>query len=167
MNAKQNQVGADRSVVELHGKQEPVQGSGDAADLDPLNALAQELGIAVIVIMHNGKQAGRSALQKVAASLGGTGVAHIGWTFVKKDEQVKKMLLMKENLGKFSGMEFTTEGVTVEIEGIKTEQAVIKFIGKTEESADTAIAANEDPEVRKENSARRDLETLMPEETWV
>lgn len=135
--------------------------------LMPLTTLAQELSIAVIVIMHNGKQAGRSALQKVAASLGGTGVARIGWTFVKKDERVKKMLLMKENLGKFPGMEFTTEGATVEIDGLPTEQATIKFLGQTEESADTAVAANEDPQVRKENSARRDLEKSMPEDTWV
>jgi len=111
----------------------------------PLVELAQSTGTAIITVMHNSKQTGRTALQKVGASLGGVGTARIGWTFVETDnEGEREMIIMKKNLGNFKGLRYTTEGVNVEINGKPTEQAKMKYIGEVTSNADTVLAARED-----------------------
>lgn len=129
----------------------------------PLVELAQSTGVAIITVMHNSKQTGRSALQKVGASLGGVGTARIGWTFIETDEEgEREMMIMKKNLGNFPGLRYCTEGLPVNIGSSTTEQAVMKYVGVAKGTADNAIAAREDTANRMIDKAIVLLKKLLP-----
>lgn len=128
--------------------------------LMPVIALAQETGVSFIVIVHNSKQTGRTALQKIAISLGGVGTARIAWTFLKTEEN-HQMLLIKKNLGNFPGIEYGTEEVAVRISGKDTGQAVMVYKGATEASAENVLADQEDPESKREKPALRLLQRML------
>lgn len=130
--------------------------------LFPLLQLAQARHIAVLVIMHNSKQIGRSALAKVAVSLGGIGIVRIAWSFVEEEEHCL-MLQMKKNLGKFSGIKYTTESVSLEIKGNVTSQARMKFLEDSSASIDNVLSAKEDPEERKERPAYILIKNMLPQ----
>lgn len=119
----------------------------------PLARMAQEFDIVIILIFHHNKSRGSSAMQKVIGAAGNIGACRLGWTFLKdpQDEDQKLMLQMKENLGKFDGIMYSTEPVQVMVntpEGgqVKQPHARIKYLGKNESSASIVIAASEDPE---------------------
>lgn len=128
----------------------------------PIVVMAQETGVAVITIMHNSKQSGRTALQKVAVALGGIGTARIGWTFIKLDDHKHQMLLMKKNLGNFDGLEYTTKSVEVVINGKTTKQADMEYLGVSTNEADNVMISQEDPEERKDRPAHSLIRRLLP-----
>lgn len=126
--------------------------------LMPMTKLAQDTGVALIVIMHNSKQQGRNAMNKVGAALGGVGVARIGWSFVKSPdnpEELREMLMMKENLGKFKGITYKTTERMVEIKGKQLGQAVIEFVKNSTLDADSVMATADDPESGRAGGAAR------------
>lgn len=127
----------------------------------PVSKFAQDTGVSVIVVMHNSKQIGRTALQKIGGSLGGVGFARIGWTFVEKDGS-REMSIMKKNLGKFPGITFTTESVSTEWKGKKTDQARVKFLKISQLDADTATTAAEDPKERVSSRAEQFFRKMVP-----
>lgn len=129
--------------------------------LMPINALAQDMGIAVICIMHNSKQTGRTALAKIGASLGGVGVVRIAWSFVQDGEN-RLMLLAKKNLGDFAGIEYTTEGVKLMIGDKETEQARMKFIKISKAKIENVLNSSEDQEERKDKPASSLLRKMIP-----
>lgn len=131
--------------------------------LMPIVQLAQETNVAVIVVMHNSKQVGRDALAKVGGSLGGVGVARVGWTFMKTEvEGEYDMLLMKGNLGRFPGIKYTTESVNLKIKGRVTSQARMKFLATSKVNADTKLAEDERPDAKRESVAVALLKRLIP-----
>lgn len=130
--------------------------------LMPVVQLAQDTGVAVVVIMHHSKQTGRTALEKVGASLGGVGTARMGWAFLKVEENRHQMLLMKQNLGRFNGIEYCTEEASVEIKGKATGQAKMVYLGLATQDSDNVIAAQEDPEARIENNCNNLIKKLLP-----
>lgn len=129
----------------------------------PVVALAQETGIAVVAIMHNSKQQGRTALQKVAVALGGIGTARIGWTFVGMGVGHRhQMLLMKKNLGNFEGLEYTTKSVEVTIKGKTTKQANMEYLGVATSEADDVMISQEDAEGKRDRPVNELLRRLIP-----
>ena len=114
--------------------------------LMPVTALAQEFGVSIVTVMHNSKQEGRTAMHKVIGAVGIAGVARMGWSFIKDpdDDSKKLMLQMKENLGKFSGIRYSTEAKVIELQGEQEEVAVVKYLGTTEMGINNLILQNED-----------------------
>jgi putative DNA primase/helicase len=135
------------------------------AVLRPISRMAQEFDVAVILVSHYSKQQGRSAQHKVIGAVGVVGACRMAWSFVKSPqdpENVCEMLLAKENLGKFSGLRYTTESVDVEIDGEKTTQARVKFLGTSEASIETILASAEDQEERRERPAIEFIKSNLP-----
>ena len=133
--------------------------------LMPVVALAQDLNVSIGIISHNSKQEGRSAMHKVIGAVGAVGVTRMGWSFIKspKDpDRLREMLVMKENLGKFDGILFSTESVEVEIGGKKTSQARIKFEGSSSSSIENLLARQEDPAQRRASRAEQLIKKLVP-----
>lgn len=132
--------------------------------LSPVRRLAEELDVTFLFNAHFNKQQGKSAIHKVIGAVGNIGICRIGWSFVKspKDpENLKEMLLMKENLGKSPGIVFTTESVDVEIEGEMAPQARIKYIGASETSIENVLAEAENTEGKRESAAIRLIKTMV------
>jgi hypothetical protein len=127
------------------------------AVLMPLNSLAQELGIAIVTVMHNNKRQGLDAMQRVIGATGIAGVTRMGWSFVKDPEETgdKLMLQMKENLGKFHGIRYNTQGVDVKLPDGQTENvATVKYLGISEMSIHNVIVHNEDTKGRSDQAAK-------------
>ena len=114
--------------------------------LMPLSKLAQEFNVSIVTVMHNSKTGGRSAMHKTIGAVGNAGVARMGWTFIRDPENPdhKLMLQMKENLGKFPGIKYTTKTVTIPILGKEVEVAGMDFLGLSHATADNIIMQNED-----------------------
>jgi len=129
--------------------------------LMPLVQLSREMDVAIITILHNSKQTGRSALAKVAVALGAIGVVRIAWSFVEDGDSCL-MLQMKKNLGKFSGIRYTTESIDMEIAGKKTSQALLKFVEESTVSIDSILTSSEDVDERKEKPAVALLQRMVP-----
>jgi len=125
----------------------------------PLAKMAQELNVSVISIFHNSKTEGRSAMHKVIGAVGNVGTARMGWSFMKDpaNPDVKLMLQMKENLGKFPGISFTTVGKDITIDNQPVEQATIKYLSASAVEANDLIIQNESY-VQKSNSS---LESVL------
>ncbi len=134
--------------------------------LIPMIHLAQEFGVAIVAIAHHSKQANRSAQHKVIGAVGAVGAGRMGWSFVKSpdDDNTREMLLMKENLGKFPGMRYTTESVEVEIRGEKTQQARIKFLCESSIPIENVITAADDQEARRDKPALAFIKKHLPKD---
>jgi putative DNA primase/helicase len=130
--------------------------------LSPLNKLAQDHDVAVVVVMHNSKAKDRKPLGKVGGNLGGMGVARMAWTFMMQDSGNHAMLQMKMNLGRFDGIIFTTKGVPVEIDGVITDQASMVFVQPSKVDADIAMGEAEDYEGRRDSKGEAFLRKLLP-----
>lgn len=134
---------------------------------------ASDHDVAYGLVMHNSKQTGRNALQKAIGAIGNVGTGRIAWSFQVDDKnpEHKQMLLMKENLGKFDGIVFTTVTEMLKIDGKDTPQARIQYIGPTNRKADDAVAQNDDPERKRLNRAEQIVLKHMPKDrkdaTWV
>ena len=131
--------------------------------LMPVVTMAQELSIAVIVIMHHSKTEGRSAMHK---AIGAVGCLRMAWSFVKSqdDETIREMLQSKKNLGRFPGLRFTTESANVTIDHSNTEQALIKYLDVSNASIETVLAAQEDKEGRQDQRAAGFLKQNLPKD---
>jgi hypothetical protein len=134
--------------------------------LMPVVTMAQELNIAVIVVMHHSKAEGRSAMHKAIGAVGAVGCLRMAWSFVKSpdDETTREMLQSKHNLGRFPGLRFTTETVKVTIGQNVTEQAVIKYVDVSNVSIETVLATQEDKEARQERPAIAFLRENLPKD---
>lgn len=120
--------------------------------LMPINRLCQKFNVAAVVIFHNSKQSGRAAIHKTIGAVGNVGSCRMGWSFQRNAMNTDNTLVlqMKENLGKFPGMEFTTVSKDVTVEGTVTSQASIQYVGEAQITADTNIAINEDPKFKQD-----------------
>jgi AAA domain len=114
--------------------------------LTPLANVARDYGVSVIMIWHNNKTKGGTGLQKVGGSLGMHGVARMGWAFMEHEDEpnVKVMLQIKENYGKFPGIMFETQGQDVNIDGHMVNVPRVAFKGLTEADANILIAKQSD-----------------------
>ncbi len=134
------------------------------AVLMPVVTMAQDLSIAVVVIMHHSKTEGRSAMHKAIGAVGAVGCLRMAWSFVKSqdDENVREMLQSKKNLGKFPGLRFATESAKVTIGSSDTDQARIKYLDVSNASIESILAAQEDKDTKKENRAVSFLKENLP-----
>ena len=114
--------------------------------LMPLSKLAQEFNVSIVTVMHNSKTQGRSAMHKTIGAVGNAGVARMGWTFVRDPENSdhKLMLQMKENLGKFPGIKYTTKTVQITIRNKEVGVAGIDYLGASIAQAENIISQSED-----------------------
>ena len=114
--------------------------------LMPLAKLAREFNVAIVTVMHNSKTQGRSAMHKTIGAVGNAGVARMGWTFVRNPENPdeKLMLQMKENLGQFPGIKYTTQTVQVPIKDKDVGVAGIKYLGVSLAKIENIIIQAED-----------------------
>lgn len=114
--------------------------------LMPLAKLASEFSVSIVTVMHNSKTAGRSAMHKTIGAVGNAGVARMGWTFVRNPENPdqKLMLQMKENLGKFPGIKYTTQTVNVPIRGKEVGVAGVQYLGVSMAQIENIIIQAED-----------------------
>jgi hypothetical protein len=114
--------------------------------LMPLSKLAQEFNVSIVTVMHNSKAQGRSAMHKTIGAVGNAGVARMGWTFMRDPENPdhKLMLQMKENLGKFPGIKYTTKTVTIPLRGKDVGVAGIEYLGASQATAENIISQGED-----------------------
>lgn len=131
--------------------------------LMPLAKLASEFAVAIVTVMHNSKTAGRSAMHKTIGAVGNAGVARMGWTFVRNPENPdeKLMLQMKENLGKFPGIKYTTKTVPVNIRGKEVGVAGIDYRGASAASAENIIMLAEDFKEKSTQPAINFLNTVV------
>ena len=132
--------------------------------LMPVVTMAQDLSIAVVVIMHHSKTEGRSAMHKAIGAVGAVGCLRMAWSFVKSqdDENVREMLQSKKNLGKFPGLRFATESAKVKIDGSDTDQARIQYLDVSNASIESILAAQEDKEGKKDKRAVAFLKEHLP-----
>lgn len=128
--------------------------------LMPLVKLAQDTNVAIVTVMHNSKQTGRSALAKVGAALGGVGVVRIAWSFIEDGESCL-MLQMKKNLGKFTGVRYTTENAKVPINGKDTDQGRMKFIEESKATIESVMNSSEDVEEKRDKPAVQLLKRMV------
>ena len=114
--------------------------------LMPLAKLAQEFNVAIVTVMHNSKAQGRSAMHKTIGAVGNAGVARMGWTFVRDPENPdhKLMLQMKENLGQFPGIKYTTKTVHVPVKGKDVGVASVEFLGTSNARVENILIQTED-----------------------
>jgi archaellum biogenesis ATPase FlaH len=114
--------------------------------LMPLSKLAQEFNVAIVTVMHNSKTQGRSAMHKTIGAVGNAGVARMGWTFIRDPENPdhKLMLQMKENLGQFPGIKYTTKTVMVPIKGKDVGVAGVEFLGTSSARIENILIQTED-----------------------
>lgn len=114
--------------------------------LMPMSKLAQEFNVAIVTVMHNSKTQGRTAMQKTIGAVGNAGVARMGWSFIRNPENPdeKLMLQMKENLGQFPGIRYTTQTVNVPIKGKELGVAGIKFLSTSTAKVENIIIQAED-----------------------
>ncbi len=117
----------------------------------PLARLAQDFDIVIILVFHHTKVKGSTAQQKVIGAGGNIGACRLGWTFIEDKETGERFILqMKENLGKFNGMKYTTEEVPVLVNTpsggqVETGVARFKYLGKSTESVAALMAKVEAP----------------------
>jgi putative DNA primase/helicase len=137
--------------------------------LTPLIRMAQEFDIAIVVIAHHSKQANRNAMHKVIGAVGAVGAGRMGWSFVKspEDENTREMLLMKENLGKFPGIRYTTESVEITIKRHGTQQGRIKFLCESSIPIENVIASADDHECRRDKPALSFIKNNLPRDAEV
>ena len=85
-------------------------------------------------------------MHKTIGAVGNAGVARMGWTFMRDPENPdhKLMLQMKENLGKFSGIKYTTKTVTIPLGGKDVGVAGIEYLGASQATAENIISQGED-----------------------
>jgi hypothetical protein len=114
--------------------------------LMPLSKLAQEFNVSIVTVMHNSKTQGRSAMHKTIGAVGNAGVARMGWTFIRDPENPnhKLMLQMKENLGQFPGIKYTTKTVMVPIRGKDVGVAGVEFLGTSNARVENILIQTED-----------------------
>jgi len=114
--------------------------------LMPLAKMAQEFNVAIVTVMHNSKTQGRSAMHKTIGAVGNAGVARMGWTFIRDPENPdhKLMLQMKENLGQFLGIKYTTKTLYVPIKGKEVGVAAVEFLGTSNARVENIIIQTED-----------------------
>jgi hypothetical protein len=131
--------------------------------LMPLSKLAQEFNVSIVTVMHNSKTGGRSAMHKTIGAVGNAGVARMGWTFIRDPENPdhKLMLQMKENLGKFPGIKYTTQTVMIPLRGKEVGVAGVQFLGQSQASAENIIMQNEDMKDKSAQPAVNFLKTAI------
>lgn len=131
--------------------------------LMPLAKLAAEFNVSIVTVMHNSKTQGRSAMHKTIGAVGNAGVARMGWTFIRNPENPdeKLMLQMKENLGKFPGVKYTTKTVNVSIRGKEVGVAGIQYLGVSTASAENIIMLAEDFKEKSTQPAINFLTTVV------
>lgn len=114
--------------------------------LMPLSKLASEFNVSIVTVMHNSKAAGRTAMHKTIGAVGNAGVARMGWTFLRDPDNRdhKLMLQMKENLGKFPGIKYTTKTLMVPIRGKEVGVASVEYLGVSLAQAENIISQAED-----------------------
>jgi hypothetical protein len=137
--------------------------------LMPLAKMAQEFNVAIVTVMHNSKTQGRSAMHKTIGAVGNAGVARMGWTFIRDPENPdhKLMLQMKENLGKFPGIKYTTQTVPITIRGKEVGVAGIQFLALSQASAENIIMQGEDFKDKSAQPALNFLKANMTPGTTV
>ena len=114
--------------------------------LMPLAKLAQEFNVSIVTVMHNSKTQGRSAMHKTIGAVGNAGVARMGWTFIRDPENPdhKLMLQMKENLGQFPGIKYTTKTVQIPLKGKMVGVAGLDFLGESNARIENILIQTED-----------------------
>lgn len=101
--------------------------------LDPLSALADRTGVAIIGITHLNKASkeNRSAIDRVMGSVGYTGGARVVWLLAKDedDKDLVKMVLVKSNVfGDPGGIAYKMFQVgMLDVHGEETWTTIIKF----------------------------------------
>ena len=85
-------------------------------------------------------------MHKTIGAVGNAGVARMGWTFVRDPENPdhKLMLQMKENLGQFPGIKYTTKTVHVPVKGKDVGVASVEFLGTSNARVENILIQTED-----------------------
>jgi hypothetical protein len=91
--------------------------------MGPLQLLAEQYKVAIILVGHFNKDKMKDAVQRVVGAQAMLGVVRMAWAFAQVENSPQgKMLPIKANIAKYAGgIEYETTGAAVEIEG-KTQE---------------------------------------------
>lgn len=111
---------------------------------DALAANLQIENVAVILVAHLNKKEGLKALQRVSGAGAFIGVARASWMFTSDPQDpagIREMLPLKNNLTKRDGgLQFTVESKPVMIEGETEHVPFVSWKGRSDRTADEALA---------------------------
>lgn len=129
--------------------------------LGPLARLAEELNIAVILVMHFNKRGDVSALHRVMGAVGMTGVARAVFLFAEDKDESGSFFFLCEKMNiskKPQGLKYRIEEKSLSV----GPYPLIAWNGTTDISTDAALASKGDP--NKLDAAKKWLTGFLTED---
>lgn len=133
--------------------------------LTPLVNIARDSDCAVLSIAHFNKQMGADAIHKTGGAVGLVGIQRMAWAFAKNpdDPDARLMLRIKGNISADSkGLGYRTTGKEITIQGQRSMQPVVEWMGATAETADGVLALSANPEERSARQVAAWLRENLP-----
>lgn len=109
--------------------------------LTPLGKLAEQFGVAIIMVTHFNKNIASDSIQRVGGAMGMVGAVRVAWSFAEdKEDGSRKMLPLKANIAPDTGgLEYMIVSADVEINGQIVQVGRIQFGNTTHSSVDAAM----------------------------
>ena len=111
------------------------------AGLTPLGRLAQQFGVAMVLVTHFNKNLVADSIQRVGGAMGMVGAVRIAWTFAEdKEDGSRKMLPLKANIAPDTGgLVYKIVSENVEINGQIVSVGKIQWGEATHANVDSAL----------------------------
>jgi hypothetical protein len=116
--------------------------------LSPLAKLAEQFGVAIILVTHYNKSQGTDSIQRVGGAMGMVGAVRVAWSFGKNKLNGKmEMTPLKANIApNTGGLEYEVVSTEVEINGQWVPMGKLEFGEKTHSSADATLSSSKKDE---------------------
>ncbi len=111
------------------------------AGLTPLGRLAQQFGVAIVLVTHFNKNLAADSIQRVGGAMGMVGAVRVAWTFAEdKEDGSRKMLPLKANIAPDTGgLSYKIVSENVEINGQIVSVGKIQWGETTHANIDSAL----------------------------